>query len=178
MKTTVFLFHPNLATSRVNRALVAGLSSDIEVRDLYQLYPDFKIDVAAEQQVLAKSDRIVWQFPLYWYSSPALLKQWQDLVLTHGWAYGTGGEALHQKELVLAVSPGSDNYGRAGFVKYQVTELLRPFQATSRLIGTKFMKPFITLGASTITTPDLAKQAQAYNDYLHQEKLPLLGDFD
>lgn len=60
MKTTVFLFHPNLATSRVNRALVAGLSSDIEVRDLYQLYPDFKIDVAAEQQVLAKSDRIVW----------------------------------------------------------------------------------------------------------------------
>lgn len=166
VKTTVLVFHPNLATSRVNKALVNGLDSKIEVRDMYQLYPDFKIDVNTEQKVLMNAERIVLQFPMYWYSSPALLKQWEDDVLTYGWAYGTGGTALHGKELLLAVSPGSDNYERDRFVKYHVTELLRPFQATSRLIGTNFVKPFITKGASTITQAALSSQVTAYNKYL------------
>lgn len=84
---------------------------------------------------------------MYWYSSPALLKQWEDDVLEYGWAYGSKGDALHGKELVIAVSPGEDNYDWDKFAKYHVTELLRPFQATSRLIGTKFVKPFITVGS-------------------------------
>ena len=90
MKTTVLVVHPNIKQSRVNSALAKGAQSvaDVEVRYLYDLYPDGKIDAAAEQAVLEKADRIVLQFPMYWYSSPALLKQWLDDVLAYGWAYG------------------------------------------------------------------------------------------
>lgn len=178
MKTTVLLFHPHLAQSRVNKTLANALPNDIEVRDMYKLYPDFKINVPNEQQILSQAGRIVIQFPMYWYSSPALLKQWEDDVLTHGWAYGSTGNALHGKELLIAVSPGADNYGRGHFAEYTVHELLRPFQATSRLIGTKYITPFVTAGASSISDADLARQAQKYNDYLHQVDLPILGDFE
>lgn len=178
MKTVVLVFHPNYQTSKVNRTLANGLSSDITVRNMYDLYPDFKIDVATEHQVLEAADRIVLQFPMYWYSSPALLKQWEDTVLEYGWAYGSNGDALHGKELVIAVSPGVDSYGHDGDVKYSVHELLRPFQATSRLISTKFIKPFITLGASSISDEALQTQTKKYNEYLHKDQLPILGDFE
>ncbi|MBB1078494.1 NAD(P)H-dependent oxidoreductase [Limosilactobacillus sp. STM2_1] len=178
MTTTVLLFHPHLDQSRVNKALAGALDDDIEVRDMYKLYPDFKIDVATEQKVLTDSDRIVIQFPMYWYSSPALLKQWEDDVYEHGWAYGSDGDKLHGKELIIAVSPGANNYGRQGFAQYTIHELLRPFQATSRLIGTKFIKPFITIGASSITDDALQQRATEYNEYLHQDSLPILNDFE
>ncbi|MDE1525797.1 NAD(P)H-dependent oxidoreductase [Ligilactobacillus salivarius] len=178
MKTTVFLFHPNLNNSTVNKALAQSLDNDIEVRDMYGLYPDFKIDVSKEQEVLEATDRVVLQFPMYWYSSPALLKQWEDDVLTYGWAYGSSGDALHGKELVIAVSPGADNYGREDFAKYTVHELLKPFQAMNRLVGMTYIEPFVTNGASTIDKETLTKQAQAYNKYLHQENLRALGDFE
>ncbi|MEY8736313.1 NAD(P)H-dependent oxidoreductase [Lactobacillus sp. AN1001] len=178
MKTIILVFHPDLAHSRVNKTLVNALGQEFEVRDMYQLYPDFKIDVATEKHHLESADRIVLQFPMYWYSSPALLKQWLDDVLEFGWAYGIGGDALKQKELLIAVSPGADNYGHEGVVKYTVTELLRPFQATSRLIQMKYLRPFITLGASNISDRELLAQAQKYKDYLATVELPLLEDFE
>lgn len=179
MKTVVNVFHPNFKQSRVNKALSVGLADDnITVRHLDDLYPDFQIDVAHEQEVLQNADRIVLQYPMYWYSTPALLKKWEDDVLTHGWAYGSNGDVLHGKELLVAVSVGADNYGRDKFAKYTVNELLRPLQATSRLIGTKFVKPFKTMGASSISDEDLKQQVVKYHEYLQNEHLPLLGDFE
>ncbi len=178
MKTVVLVFHPHWEQSRVNKALVKGLDSQIEVRNMYQLYPDFQIDVATEHRVLEAADRIVLQFPMYWYSSPALLKQWEDDVLSYGWAYGTGGTALHGKELMVAVSPGADNYGPEGFAKYSVRQLLRPFQATSRLIGTTYLKPFVTTGAASLTDSQLATQVQQYHNYVRNDDLVALGDFE
>lgn len=97
MKTLVIVIHPNLETSVVNKTWMNRLKQekDITVHDLYGEYPNFIIDVEKEQQLLLDHERIVFQFPMYWYSSPALLKQWEDDVLTHGWAYGTGGTKLH-----------------------------------------------------------------------------------
>lgn len=186
MKTTVFVFHPRLnAGSRVNARLVqaaraAGTpDSPVEVRDMYALYPDFRIDVEAEKVALTDADRIVLQFPMYWYSTPALLKQWEDDVLEHGWAYGSTGTALHGKELGVAVSPGgpSERYSREGAFHYTVTELLRPLQATSNLIGTRFLQPFITTGATAISDAELEAQADAYPAWLTGE-VPALGDFE
>lgn len=178
MKTTVFLFHPHSNSSRVNKALVKALPNDITVRNMYELYPDFNIDVETEQKWMEESDRIVWQTPMYWYSTAPLLKKYEDDVLEHGWAYGSSGNALQGKELIIAISPGADNYGRGNFAQYSVHELLRPLQATSRLIGTKFIKPFITKRASTISDEDLQKQAQKYAEYLESDNLEVLGDFD
>lgn len=178
MKTIINLFHPAYDQSRVNKALANAAEDDgFEVRNMYDLYPDFKIDVAKEQQVLTGADRIVLQFPIRWYSSPALMKQWEDDVLTHGWAYGSEGNALHGKELAIAITVGSDNYGRDDFAKYTVNELLRPFQATSRLIGTKYLTPFKVMGSSFISDDDLKKAIQEYKKYLENQNIPVLGDF-
>lgn len=84
MKTIINLFHPNFKQSRVNKGLADQVKGEFEVRNLAKLYPDFMIDVKKEQQVLEKADRVVLQFPMQWYSSPALLKQWEDQVLTYG----------------------------------------------------------------------------------------------
>ncbi len=107
MKTIINLFHPNFKQSRVNKGLADQVKGEFEVRNLAELYPDFMIDVKKEQQVLEKADRVVLQFPMQWYSSPALLKQWEDQVLTYGWAYGNKGTALHGKELLIAVTVGA-----------------------------------------------------------------------
>lgn len=92
MKTIINLFHPNFKQSRVNKGLADQVKGEFEVRNLAELYPDFMIDVKKEQQVLEKADRVVLQFPMQWYSSPALLKQWEDQVLTYGgvWKQGNG----------------------------------------------------------------------------------------
>ncbi|SDN26315.1 Putative NADPH-quinone reductase (modulator of drug activity B) [Actinomyces ruminicola] len=186
MQTTVLVFHPRLATgSRVNARLMQAAQAanrpehPVEVRDLYALYPDFRINVKAEQDVLTAADRIVWQFPMYWYSTPALLKQWEDDVLEHGWAYGSTGTALHGKELGVAVSPGGagERYAREGAFHYTLTELLRPLQATSNLIGTRFLRPFITTGAMAISDAELASRAAAYPAWLTGQ-VPALGDFE
>ena len=81
MKTLVLVFHPDMSASRANRSLAAKaetLSGDVTVRYVYDLYPDQKVDVATEQAALEAADRVVLQFPMYWYSTPALLKQWLD----------------------------------------------------------------------------------------------------
>lgn len=166
MRTVVNLFHPNLAASRVNARLAraaAGVEG-VEVRDLYALYPDFRIDAAAEQAAIEDADRIVWQFPMYWFSSPALLKQWEDDVLQYGWAYGSSGKALVGKELLLAVSPGAspERYTLEGVYGHPVEDLLAPFKTVTTLTGLTWAEPFITLGASQISEAQIDAQAARY----------------
>ncbi len=181
MKILVLLFHPDTQSSKVNRRLAeaANTKEDVTIRDMYQLYPNFQIDAAQEQRLLEEADRIVLQFPMYWYSSPALLKQWEDAVLEYGWGYGSTGDKLHGKELLIAVTPGApvDNYVHNANFKYTVTDLLRPFQATNNLIGTRFVKPFVVAGASSIKEADLDKAAEEYANYLTKEQ-ELLGDYE
>lgn len=80
--------------------------ADVEVRRLDELYPDYQIDVSAEQDALSRADVIVWQFPFYWYSTPALFKKWIDDVHTHGFAYGSTGNKLHGKKLIVSFTTG------------------------------------------------------------------------
>ncbi|EHJ53236.1 NAD(P)H-dependent oxidoreductase [Streptococcus macacae] len=169
MKTTLLVFHPNIQKSRVNKRLAqAAEEAGLEVRYLYQLYPDGKIDVKKEQAILEAADRIVLQFPMYWYSSPALLKQWEDQVLEYGWAYGSTGTALQGKEFLIAVSPGAslDSYRKNGRFGFTIDELLAPFHASSNHIGTRFLPPFVTAGTLNLSDEELEKQAAAYVDYL------------
>lgn len=149
MKTVVLLFHPNFEASRINKAFEQAIGGDYTVRHMYVLYPDNKIDVAKEQVVLIEADRIVLQFPMYWYSSPSLLKEWQDQVLLYGWAYGSSGKALHGKELLLA-----------------------------EFCGMTYLTPFVVKGTLTMSDEDLAKHAKEYAEYLKQASIPALGKFD
>lgn len=170
MKTVIILAHPNLAQSRVNAALAKAAESlpNVQVRDLYALYPDGNIDVAAEQAALEQAERIVLQFPMYWYSSPALLKQWQDDVLTYGWAYGSKGKALLGKELKVAISLGAPeaDYQADGDMGHTVDEFLLPFEIMAKYTNMQYVKPFITGGSLTIQEAEIAEQAKRYQEML------------
>ena len=177
MKTQVLVFHPDMNASRVNRALAEraeALGGDVVVRRMYDRYPDFRIGVAAEQQAAQATDRLVLQFPMYWFSCPPLLKKWLDDVLTYGWAYGSTGKALQGKEFLVAVSSGSSEYGREHEYTYTVHELLRPLQATADYCSMTYLEPFTTIGAMTISDQDLAQRVADYAATLTTDSLPKL----
>lgn len=175
MKILVIAAHPNLEKSRVNRRWLEELRlyPEITVHQLYEAYPDEKIDVKREQSLLIAHDRIVFQFPFYWYSSPPLLKKWHDVVLEFGWAYGPGGTQLHGKEYVLAISAGGpeEAYQPGGYNQYSIGELTRPFQATSNLIGTAFLKTFRIHRARSIDEQAIDASAKAYVAHILDPKL-------
>lgn len=171
MKTLVLVFHPSLnEQSHVNAALAkaAGELENVTVRDEYALYPDGAIDVKAEQRAVEQADRIVFQFPIYWFSSPALLKSWEDAVLEHGWAYGHEGHAFEGKEFAVAVSTGSpeSKYQPDGDNRFTIDQVLVPFQGTANHIGATWLKPFATFSAFGITDEALAETAKRYQAFL------------
>src|SRR5688572_21430172 len=98
-KVLILFAHPRFEHSEVNKVLIRSIESEpeITVHDLYEEYPDFNIDIQKEKELLRDHDIVIWHHPLYWYSAPPLLKQWIDLVLEYGWAYGPGGDALSGK---------------------------------------------------------------------------------
>ncbi len=176
MKTLVLVFHPDLTASRVHRRLTEEMKKQagVTIHHVYEAYPNEKIDVAAEQSLLEQHDRIVLQFPFYWYSGPSLLKKWEDVVLTHGWAFGSKGDKLHGKELLIAVSTGAakENYLPDGNFKFTVSELLRPLQATSNLIGTRYLTPYILYGVMQhLSDEELEQSAKDYVAYALNPKL-------
>lgn len=171
MKSTlVLLAHPNLLKSRINRALVESINSlpHVTVHDLYETYPHFVVDVKREQELLLAHERIVFQHPFYWYSSPALLKEWQDQVLEYGFAYGQNGIALQGKEFLSVVSAGGDaeDYRRDGQNYFSVEELLAPFQQTVRLCKMLWQKPIIFHGVLDWDDKAIAAAAEKYRSVL------------
>jgi glutathione-regulated potassium-efflux system ancillary protein KefG len=165
--------HPALEKAKVAPAMLkaAGKLPHFPVRDLYELYPDLTIDVLAEQVALAVSDIVVLQFPLYWYSVPALLKEWLDLVWVPGWAYGRDGRVLHGKTLACAFSAGgsSDAYGPEGVNRYTIAELIRPWEQTATLCGMRWVPPFVIHNAGDLDDATLANEAARYGGWLEAE---------
>ncbi|KEO82293.1 NAD(P)H-dependent oxidoreductase [Tumebacillus flagellatus] len=173
MKTLVLLAHPNLEESRINQRFAKELETlpNVTLHALYDVYPDEKIDVAREQQLLLDHDRIVLQFPLYWYSSPSLLKKWQDEVLTYGFAYGSTGDKLHGKELLVAISTGgpAEAYQAGGYNNYTLSELLRPFQQTANLIGARYLPIFSVSSTFQMSDEQLDANAKALAEHITRE---------
>ncbi len=121
------------------------------VVDLYHDYPNYQIDIDREQQRLREHDVVVFMFPLFWYSTPALLKEWQDLVLEYGFAYGSEGTALHGKIFLCATTAGGaeDAYHSQGYNHFTIRELLQPLEQTAVLCGMRFVAPFALYGSRT-----------------------------
>lgn len=143
--------HPGLGASRVNAAMWAAARgvAGITCADLYAQCPRYDIDIVAEQARLVAHDVIVLQFPLFWYSCPALLKEWIDLTFEHGFAYGTGGDRLHGKVLHLAVTTGGSSgaYTPGRHNHHDIRTFLAPFEQTARLSGMRFAAPYLPHGA-------------------------------
>jgi glutathione-regulated potassium-efflux system ancillary protein KefG len=168
MRRILVLFaHPVLERSRVNRRLVDAIRglSGVTVHDLYEAYPTLAIEVPREQELLREHDVVVFQHPFYWYSTPAILKEWQDLVLEHGWAYGPGGTALRGKITLNAISTGGPAaaYRADGYNRFTVRQLLAPWEQTANLCEMRFLAPFVVHAALRVVgDEDLGARRDGY----------------
>ena len=170
MRLLVLFAHPRPRQSVVQRALLASITGlpDITVRDLYAEYPDFMVDARREQALLAEHDLVVLQHPLYWYSSPAIVKEWLDVVLEEGWAYGPGGTHLHGKFLLNALSTGgpTEAYHSKGRNRFAVRQLLAPYDQTAYLCGMGWLEPFVIHAGRKLDVATLTRKAENYRELL------------
>jgi glutathione-regulated potassium-efflux system ancillary protein KefG len=162
----ILFAHPKFEKSRVHSRLIEAAQrvKNVTIHDLYERYPDFHIDVPYEQKALLRHDIILLQHPLYWYSCPPLLKQWLDLVLQHGWAYGKDGKALMGKKMGNVISSGGiqEAYEEGGFNRFTIGNFMAPFNQTARLCNMDYLPPYVIHGTHRANETDIAQEAQKY----------------
>jgi len=170
----LLIAHPELRFSRINLRLMqaARRASHVAVRDLYALYPDYVIDVAAEQAACEQADLIVWAHPVHWYGMPPLMKLWLDEVLTLGWAYGgdpAAGQRLRGKDLWAVLSTGGteEAYRPTGYNRYFFDAFLPPYEQTAALCGLRFLPPLILHGAHHASEAELAQHEEVFIERLN-----------
>jgi glutathione-regulated potassium-efflux system ancillary protein KefF len=166
----VLAAHPDWRKSRVNRRLreAARAVHGVQVRDLYGLYPDYDIDVDAEQKAAQAATLIVLLHPVQWYSMPPLLKLWLDDVLTWGWAYGPQGTALRGKDMWLVATTGGDeaSYHPTGYNRYFFDAFLPPYEQTATLCGMRFLPPLLLHGARRASEASVDQHVDVFTERL------------
>lgn len=163
-KVEIILAHPNMEESVINKALIneAKNLENVVVNDLYKKYRDFQIDVEAEQKLLLENDVIIFQFPFYWFSSPAIIKEWFDTVLTENFAYGDNGK-LKGKTFVVATSAGGSE---AQYQEISVGEFLNPFKGTAFYTQMEYRDPFIVYETYVLSKEQINETAKSYTDFI------------
>ena len=168
----VIAAHPQLEHSRATRSLMDAARrldpARVQVRDLYAIYPDYCIDVAAEQALLVEEQLVVWLHPVHWYAMPPMLKLWLDEVFAFGWAYGPGGRALAGKDLWLAASTGGpqESYRPDGYNRYFFDAFLHPCEQTAALCGMRWLPPLLLHGAHRVGTETLSGHSALFAERL------------
>ena len=184
MKKILILFsHPKFEKSRANKILIDQIKDKegVTFHDLYELYPDFHIDVTKEKELLSKHDVIIWHHPFYWYSCPPLMKQWIDMVLEFGWAYGPEANALQNKTCLNVITTGGsrDLYCSKGTNSFTINQFLRPFEQTANLCGMNYLPPFAVMGTHNLNDDSLAEYAIKYSNLIEVLQQDFtLGDFN
>lgn len=176
MEILVIATHPNIRESKVNKVWIETLKkeSNVTVRFLDEIYENNKkIDIEKEKLFLKKSERVVFQFPFYWYSMPALMREYFDRVLEFGWAYGPGGDALKGKEFLVAISVGAPEYSYKGgsYNNFTITELLRPLEATANAIQMVYLPYFALFDIPRLSDKDIQESAKRYIQHINNEDI-------
>ncbi len=164
--------HPHPGRSEANRVLLDAVRDlpSVRLHSLYDRYPDFSIDVQAEQALLEPARLVVWQHPLYWYSVPALLKLWFETVLVRGWAYGSGGTALAGKDCLWVTTTGATDeaYSPQGKHAHPFRAFMPPIEQTARFCAMNWLQPFTVHGAHKIDYEALAAHGRRYREVLQK----------
>jgi glutathione-regulated potassium-efflux system ancillary protein KefG len=166
----VLFAHPAFHKSRVNRQMVSAIEDieDVTLHFLYEEYPDFHIDVKREQDLLLEHDVYIWQHPFYWYSSPSILKEWIDLVLKHGFAYGRTGNALKGKRVFSVITAGGrkEVYQKGNMNNLTIPQFLAPFRQTAHLCNMIYLPPFVVHGTHLLSEEEIHQAAKDYRRIL------------
>lgn len=173
MKTLIIAIHPNIETSVVSKRWIEELNKypDLyRVHQLYKVYPDEQLDVEAEQKLVEKFDKIVFQFPFYWFNCPSFFKKWLDEVVLPGWAFGRESEfGLAGKKITMAISTGIAEHDYQPSGKYGITveELIRPFKLSFDYIRAEYRPPFVYFGIDDHSSADwIEKSVPKYLEFL------------
>lgn len=162
----VIFAHPNPenSTTKINKFVTNTIKEygNFEIRDLYKLYPDFKINIESEKKAILETKNIIFEFPLYWYSSPAILKEWIDKVLQHNWAYGENFALRNKNFYIIVTTGGSEEYYEKNDM---IEEILLPIIKTAEYVKMNYKG---TLLLSTNLNQD--KRKQKINDFLSKIK--------
>ncbi len=171
MKKILIIFaHPTFHKSLINKKLINVVENmeGVTVNNLYENYPDFFIDIKKEQDLLVEHDIIIWQHPFYWYSAPAIIKEWMDLVLGYGFAYGNNGKALNGKMVFSVISTGGKKevYRKEGRNQFTINQFLVPFNQSANLCGMTYLPPFVVHGSHTISEKEIENFGEMYHDLI------------
>lgn len=172
--TLIILGHPDIEKSLANKAIIEKLENrgpEIEIRNLSALYPDFQIDVEAEQAALLRHQNIVFQYPLYWYNMPAILKHWFDVVFTYQFAYGSKGDKLKGKNFIPSFTVGApeSEYYALGEHHFRVSEFCKNLEQTAYYTQMNYIEPVYFHGTSVnagYTKEDIKNKAKAQGQKL------------
>lgn len=174
MKTLIIVIHPDAKNSIINKRWMEELKKypdQYHIHQLHEVYPTEKIDVPAEQKLIEQYDKIVFQFPFYWFNCPPLFKKWLDEVLIYGWAYGSkSGYKVSGKKIALALSIGinEEEYTTKGKYKYTLKELTRPFELTFEYIKADYQPFFAYYGLEQNSSEEwIEKSVTQYIDFLN-----------
>lgn len=169
-KILIVFAHPALEKSRVNKRLIeeAKVIDGVTFQDLYERYPEMDIEVKAEQKLLTEHDVVVFQYPFFLFGMPALLKEWMDLVLVHGWAFGRNGNALKGKWACHVITTGGSkaSYSREGCNRFTMKELLAPLEQAANLCGMRYLPPFVIHGTNVMKPESINEHARHYHAML------------
>lgn len=177
------LIHPNILESHANRIIFDKIKEleNVTVNNLYEKYPDFQIDVKKEQNLLVTHDMIVFQHPFYWYSAPALFKEWQDKVLEFGFAYPPSiGKALHGKNWLTVMTTGGpeEGYRSGGYNNFTISELMRPFQQAAYLCGMRWHAPVVVHNSLPESDNELSEEKRAELTQVGDQLVEFITEFD
>ncbi|MFT3827972.1 MAG: NAD(P)H-dependent oxidoreductase [Chitinophagaceae bacterium] len=169
-KVLIHFAHPAYSKSHVHKVLSSYCRNleGVTFNDLYEQYPDMYIDIEKEQELLLQHDIVIFQHPFYWYSAPAIIKQWCDLVLEHNWAYGSKGNMLVGKKMLNVISCGAtkDAYSQLGYNRYPVRQFLLPFDQTAHLCKMEYWPPFVVHGTHRISRQQIEGYGEQYRSIL------------
>lgn len=175
-KTLMILGHPTITQSIANSTIVSRVQKtlqNIEIRNLAELYPDYKIDVLAEQEALVAADIIVFQFPFHWYGAPAILQKYFEDVYAYQFAYGSQGDKLKGKQMQLSFTTGASeaDYTPIGIENYRLPEFLKPLEQIAYYTGMEYLDPIFSQSMMYIPGIMGVKEEIINNAELHATKL-------
>jgi putative NADPH-quinone reductase len=179
----VLYAHPAPHRSPLNRRLAdaARATPGVVVQDLYDTYPDFDIDAARERELAGAASLLVFLHPIRWYGMPSLLKEWMDVVMVPGWAYGTP-DGVHQGRLqgkgnwlVATTGSGEDAYQPGGLHGRPFTDFLAPFEQTAALCGMDWISPLVMHGAAGASEAAVDAHVAEFTRRLQAYTAPLPG---
>lgn len=170
--------HPRLDHSNANAVIIKKLeSSGLDLSVLYLHKGGYTFDVPAAQEALREAKAVVFQFPIFWYSYPSLMKKWVEDVFAHGFAYGSQGTALKGKDFFISCTTGGPEqaYRAEGMQKHTLKEFFYNFDQIAALCGMKLHEPFVTYGCAYVPgmSPGSVKERIVKEAENHADRLIL-----